>query len=370
MQARHFDSVAHAMAFLRSEIPENPFHPMKDGKAYVWARDGDEARLLPSPGASFSSPFLYRGQIARHSPCVPGVFRGLPLVRDFQKLSHLDQAKLFLARVRMEEFLAALPQHPAHAYSRQLKLAIFGEALAQHYELPTDRLDLTQDPDVAAFFATNWRDDEGVWHPVREGQGVIYRSAVSDLRQVLGDAREHMLEWIGKQAWPRPGEQKAWTLCLPLGGDFEGLPVDILTFDHHEDASLHFHEMFARGKTLFPPDVLSELADQVRSSPTVDRNLVGKMIRLEDMSESQFQEALDACAVYLLDHFQVGLVDRGALALSPEQMSLAQAQTDQLKATFLDDVGILAVRQVKPDDIPDTLSHGPRSSNDQPGTAT
>lgn len=370
MQARHFDSVAHAVAFLRSEIPENPFHPMLDGKAYVWARDGEAARLLPSPGASFSSPYLYRGQIARHSPCIPGVFRGLPMVRDFQQLSQLDQAKLFLARVRMEEFLAALPQHPAHAYSRQLKLAISGEALAQHYELPTDRLDLTQDPDVAAFFATNWRDDEGVWHPVREGQGVIYRSAVSDLRQVLGDAREHMLEWIGKQAWPRPGEQKAWTLCLPLGVDFEGLPVEILTFDHHEDASLHFHEMFARGDKLFPPDVLCELADHVKSSPTVDRNLVGKMIWLEDMSEGQFQQALDACAAYLLDQFQVGVVDRDPISLSSAQVAEAQAQTDQMKSTFLDDVGVLAVRRMKPEDIPGTLSHGTRSANDQPGTLT
>lgn len=351
MRVEHFGSINEVMALLRSEVPDNPFHGMKGG-AYNWVRDGDEARLLPSPCASFSSPFLYRGQTERYSPCLPGVFRGMPMVKRLQDLSNLDEAKLFLARIRMEEFLAALPQHPSYAYSRELKLVIFAEALAQHYEINTDRIDLTQDADVAAFFATNWRDENGCWHPAREGQGVIYRAVISDLMRSLGEKREDKLEWIGKQAWPRPGEQKAWTLRLPLGADFEKFPVDIFTFDHQEKCSAHFHDLFEQGAKLFPPDVLSELADQIRSSTTVDRKALSDMVKgwYGWIPEDQHEQALDACAAFLWDHFGVDVEDRGVIQLSPEQLTRAQAQTEQMKKTFLDDVGLLMVRRVKPEE--------------------
>lgn len=357
MRVQHFGSIDEAMALLISEVPGNPFLGMKGAKAYNWIRDGEEARLLPSPSTSFSSPFLYRGQTARYSPCLPGVFRGMPMVHQLQDLPTLDEAKLFLARIRMEEFLAALPQHPSYAYSRQLKLVISEEALAQHYEISTDRIDLTEDPDVAAFFATNWRDENGCWHPACEGQGVIYRAAISDLRHVMGKEREHRLEWIGKQAWPRPGEQKAWTLRLPLGLDFEKFPVDILTFDHQEKCSTHFHDLFAQGAKLFPPDVLSELADQIKFSTTIDRKALSDMMRgwYGWIPEDQHEQALDACAAFLWDRFGIDVEDRGAIQLSPEQMARAQAQTEQMKKTFLDDVGLLTVRRVKPEE---TAVHG------------
>lgn len=349
VRVQHFGSIDEVMAFLKSEVPGNPFLGMKNARAYNWIRDGDEMRLLPSPSTSFSSPFLYRGQTTRYSPCLPGVFRGMPMVHQLHELSNLDEANLFLARIRMEEFVAVLPQHPSHAYSRQLKLMIFAEALAQHYEINTDRIDLTQDADVAAFFATNWRDENGSWHPAREGQGVIYRTVISDLKQVLGKEREHNLEWIGKQAWPRPGEQKAWTLRLPLGADFEKFPVDILTFDHQEKCSTRFHDLFVQGTRLFPPDVLSELADQIKSSPTVDWKALSDMVKgwYGWIPEDQHKHALDACAAFLWDHFGIGVEDRGVIQLSPEQMVQAQAQTEQMKKTFLDDVGLLMVRQGK-----------------------
>lgn len=359
MRQQHFGSIDEVMAFLRSEVPENPFQGMKNACDYNWVRDSGEGsmRILPSPCAAFSSPFLYRGQTTRYSPCLPGVFRGMPLVDHPQKLLNEDRAKLFLARVRLKEFLAALPYHPAYAYSQELGLAISGEALAQHYEISTDRIDLTQDPEVAAFFATNERDENGTWHPVREGQGVIYRAVISHLRQVLGEEREDTLEWIGKQAWPRPGEQKAWTLQLPLGVDFEKFPVDVLTFDHREICGAEFNKRFAQGRKLFPLDVLSELADQARASPIVDRGQLGEIVKAYQNPGDRFEQELEACMAYLLDHFGVSAEDRGPIRLSPGQMVRALAQTDEMKKTFLSDVGVLAVCRKSPEEVVADRSH-------------
>ncbi|RDS82596.1 FRG domain-containing protein [Dyella psychrodurans] len=343
MRHQHFGSIHEVMDLLRSEIPENPF-PETSRDGYVWVNDGGQGRLVPSPGAPFSSPFLYRGQTKRHPHCVPGVFRGLQMVDHPQKLSQLERAKCFIARVRLEEFLMALRSHPAHAYSKEMNLVVSEEALAQHYELATGRLDLTQDPDVAAFFATNWRDANGQWHPVKEGVGVVYRVVISHLKQVLGDERyEFCAEWIGKQAWPRPGEQKGWTLLVSLGVDFEDYPGDILTFDQRESCGVDFRQKFDAGLKLFPPDVLSEVVEAIKTAPTMARSLVSEVLTSQGCTGEMHDRELDASVGFFAHHFGIDVVDREPIGLSPEQLLVAQAQLEQMKPTFLHDVRALAV---------------------------
>lgn len=344
MRHQHFDSIHDVMSLLRSEVPENPFAGAMEEGAFVWVRDGDQGRLVPSPSSSFSSPFLYRGQTKRYSPCVPGVFRGFPIVDHPQKLSQLDRAKCFIARVQLEEFLTALPAHPAYAYSKEMNLVVSEEALAQHYELTTGRLDLTQDPDVAAFFATSWRDANGQWRPASEGVGIIYRVDIPHLKQVLGEKRfEFCAEWIGKQAWPRPGEQKGWTLLVSLGVDFENYPGDILTFNQRESCGAVFHEKFDAGRALFPPDVLSEIAEAIKAAPTMARSLVSSVLTSQGCAGEMHDRELDASGGFFAHHFGIDVVDREPIGLSPEQLLVAQAQLEQMKPTFLEDVRALAV---------------------------
>jgi hypothetical protein len=341
---QHFDSIHDVMSLLRSQVPDNPFAgSMKDG-AFVWVRDGDQGRLVPSPASSFSSPFLYRGQTKRHSPCVSGIFRGFPIVDHPQKLSQLERAKCFIAAVQLKEFLAALPTHPAYAYSKEMNLVVCEEALAQHYELTTGRLDLTQDPDVAAFFATNWRDANGQWRPTSEGVGVIYRVNISHLKQVLGEERfEFCAEWIGKQAWPRPGEQKGWTLLVSLGVDFENYPGDILTFNQRESCGAVFHEKFDAGRILFPPDVLSEVADAIKVAPTMARSLVSSVLTSQGCTGEMHDRELDASVEFFAHHFGIEVVDREPVRLSADQLSVAQAQLDERKPAFAEGFHAIAV---------------------------
>lgn len=356
MKEEHFRSIDEVMAMLRAEVPANPFAGMAEDGTYVWITEGKEGRLVPSPGSSFWSPFLYRGQTQRYLPCLPGIFRGMPLVDHPQKLSQLDRAKCFLGRVRLKEFLMALVGHPAYAYSKEIQLIVCEEALAQHYELATGRVDLSQDPDVAAFFATNWRDEKGQWHPSVDGTGVIYRAAFSDLQAVFKERWEFVLEWIGKQAWPRPGEQKGWTLLLPLGVDFEKLPVDILTFDHHEACGQRFHDMFQSGRKLFPPDVLSDVAAAIQSAPTMARDIVGKVLALQGFTGDEHRRELDASAGFFMHHFGIDVVDRAPIQLSPDQLAEAEAQLAETKKHFLSDVRLLLVRRATPMQVGDRPS--------------
>lgn len=359
MQVKHFDSMNEVMAHLRSEVRANPYAQfMKDG--YQWVNDGGAGRLIPSKGSSFWSPFLYRGQTRRYTPCVPGVFRGLPKVNHPDQLPRRDHAQSYLAGVRLEEFMWALTEHPAYEFSSKMGLVVSSEALAQHYELPTGRLDLTQDPDVAAFFATNWRDDSGTWYPMEDGESVVYRLGAPHLMQGLGKHREFYLEWIGKQAWPRPGEQKGGTLLVPLGADFEDIDGDIFTFRHDAACGRQYNDLFDGGKTLFPPDVLSEVADSIRTCATAAKIMLVKTLERNGFSGAALEEQVRASIDYFQEHLGVEVVDRTPISLTEDQKARAMTQVDEMKKTFLDNVWVYPVRTAKPGDVEELRKRGVR----------
>jgi|GEM_PF-3135189 len=339
MKVQHFESIDAVLERIREDVPWNPFQE-QDGVAYEWVTDGIEGRIVPSLASPFWSPFLYRGQVHRHSPCIPGVFRGLQFVDHPQKLTGVERAKCFLARLRLEEFLLALAGHPAITYGREIGLRLSPEALAQHYEMATDRLDLSQDPEVAAFFATNTRTADGRWVPVDQGSGVMYRLDISGRYRSLQSGE---LEWIGKQVLPRPGEQKGWTLRVPLGCDFESLPVDTFTFAQKKGSSHRINERFGGGELLFPPDVLAEVAQEIRGSNSVARSLVGRALASQGYAGDLHRRELDASAGFFAREFGIAVEDRAPLSLSPRQCADAVAQTERMKEIFLDDVAVRAV---------------------------
>jgi hypothetical protein len=347
MRIQHFNSIDDVVRYVKADVPENPFPDENNSVEYEWVIDGDKGRLVPSLASSFWSPFLYRGQVTRHSPCLPGVFRGLPLVDHPQGLSSLNRAKCFLARVRLGEFLLALEDHPACEYSNEIGLTLSREALAQHYELATDRIDLTQDPDVAAFFAVNARTHDGCWHPMTDGSGVLYRLHFPSFARALR-SRRFDLEWVGKQVLPRPGEQKAWTLRLPLGRDFEKLPVEVLTFSHQASSSERINAGFDQGRLIFPPDPLAEVAEMIKESGSVPRTLVSRVLTMQGCPSDLRQRELDASVEYFANELGIAVVDRAPMAFSPKQRAAARSQVDQMKKNFLDDVGIRAARSGQP----------------------
>jgi len=166
---------------------------------YMWASDADVGQLAPAPASGLLSPCVYRGQTSRYSPSVPGVFRGLAFVDQPPKLSRLERTRCLLARIRLEEFLAALSVHPAIEYSRRISLAVSPEASAQHHEILTGRLDFSQNPDVAAFFATHTRNDHEQWLPAATGTGAGILPPASrtlDRRQILPARKPAMADRV------------------------------------------------------------------------------------------------------------------------------------------------------------------------------
>ena len=342
-RVQHCASIDEVLALFEKDLSAEKLKslfPNFDHIEYFWTKEG---RLLPSMTAPFSSPFIYRGQTARFTPCFPGVFRGLGTADDFKQLSPERRARCFIDRVRLEEFVVALSLHPATAYAREIGLRIHPYALAQHYEITTDRIDLTQDHRVAAFFATNTRI-AGKWLPVEEGTGVVYRI---DFSACMNHFKERF-EWIGKQALPRPGEQKGCTLSLPLGMDFESLPVEIYTFPHNGASGQRLNEFFSGGGALFPPDAMAEVADTIRQAPTIPRQLVDGLLKSKEPAARLLFDAHDGGAAFLEKNSEVKVAVRPLNVLSKSQLARANEAVEQMRKTFLQGTGALAVRGTKP----------------------
>ena len=111
---------------------------------------------------------LYRGEPKQYDSCKASIYR------------NQEEDSFILDELRFIEFKNILLQFP------QIKHEIEGDAnvdilaLAQHYELNTNLLDLTTEPEIAAYFATHqWIN--GVAEPVKSGIGCIRVFCTHDL---------------------------------------------------------------------------------------------------------------------------------------------------------------------------------------------
>ncbi len=140
-------------------------------------------------------------------------------------------------------------------------------------------------------------------------------------------------EWIGRQALPRPGEQRAWALRLPMGIDFEQLQVDVFTFDHRRASAAKLRHKFQGGNALFPPDVIAKVAQRVRSISSVPRNIVASVLSSYGCARNALELALRDADERLRER-GISMVDRHPVSLSRAEHEQARAAVRRLKTDF------------------------------------
>ena len=232
------------------------FNNVADDKFVMTRLDSGRYSLKPNLR---QRKFLFRGESEFHNPCKPNLSRNPKQKRFTKELLKGQEMMLLMMSHPLVQLLDLGVELNGKLYRFEMNL--FG--LTQHYYNKTSLLDLTSDPQVAAFFATtkyDWKTD--VYSPIEEKDskiGVLYYYNL-DINQDFGvrtDGRMSPLSTIGLQVFPRSGRQKGFLYNVRTDENFNDVAqVQAVRFYQRADVSKRIWSGFHEGKDLFPEDIL------------------------------------------------------------------------------------------------------------------
>lgn len=300
-----------------SQIPSTNYY---DEGRYSYVSDRNNrnvVRLMPVS----QSPFrFYRGQSIYYTPCIPTLYR----TNNLGDISLEDQ--IVANRIKTSEFVLLLHTHPVYINVCQ---NINGNpiALAQHYGLATEYLDITNSKWVAAFFASTGYDFKtDTYYPVgrefRDGYGVMYIS--KEFKQGnIPDAFFDKNGVIGYQYFERPSKQSSFGYAMSLGEDFNECDYfDSVFFRHDIEASKVVFDMSYKQNRFIPKDSLSKLARIILESTEVTNSAVQLCQEwfYPDEGREFFKAVLDK------KHWRIREIDSPIVEFSAEELEIEWKQ--------------------------------------------
>lgn len=218
--------------------------------------DGD-TRLYPM-GLAFN--VYYRGQSKYYEKSYPSLYR-----------KGVTDSEVFVERMRYEELKRCIADYPITVYFKNgisikapdgteipISLSVDALALAQHYGIKTELMDITTDKFVAAFFASTICKDN-IYYPIttpQDKKGVFYR--YWEIKP-----ENEKLSAVGLQPFSRPGEQCGLVLKMTKGEDFNDIVGSKDFFTHDPSVSEFLFNYTNRSKKLFPESQLTEHAEKI-----------------------------------------------------------------------------------------------------------
>ena len=205
--------------------------------------------------------YLFRGESEFHNPCKPNMCRDLKQHRFTAELVRGQELRLLMMSHPLVELLDTGVELCGETYRFEMNL--FG--LTQHYYNKTSFLDLTSDPQVAAFFATtkyDWETD--TYSPITDEchePRVLYYYSL-DINEDFGKPAGTLkspLSTIGLQVFPRSGRQKGFLYDLRTDENFNDVVrLNAVRFKHKADIATRICDGFDNGAKLFPDDLLMQ----------------------------------------------------------------------------------------------------------------
>ena len=270
MPEQIFDNIFDAFRYI---APSSPLLKLEHDLSRFFRRT-NQYELIDMGGYIGAFPGFaiqfFRGESKAYDTCKPSIYRSS------------DPDDVIVDKLRIIEFKNILLTFPQVQFALADHANVDFLALAQHYELNTNLIDITSAPEIAAYFATRkWVN--GVPVPVGEGIGCIrgfmppYLPPEEQTRDRLYSDKFHM---IGLQCFQRPGIQAAYGYELDEGEDFDGTGWKIY-FKQNIDASSRIHanfhwdgEKICKNSWLFPEEEIADVAKLIKNSNSISEKSV------------------------------------------------------------------------------------------------
>lgn len=235
-----------------------------EGKFVLFQEEHGEGRLYP---VNLSRYMYYRGERKLYPHCYATLYRDLSEAEKFIERLKYCELSILIEDYPLTKMFRTDLGFPYNGSIIHVPLSIDALALAQHYGICTNLIDVTVDKWVAAFFACTFRDKDGVFHPVTDesqyGMFNIYFS--SGMTFPFNDSE---LSTIGLQPFSRPGEQAGYVVTMHEGEDFYDKCAIRIKFKHDARVSELVFNYTNRANKLFPQDVLEEKVEAIKATTT------------------------------------------------------------------------------------------------------
>ena len=199
-----------------------------EGKFVLFQDEHGEGRLYP---VNLSRYMYYRGERKLYPHCYATLYRDLSEAEKFIERLKYCELSILIEDYPLTKMFRTDLGFPYNGSIIHVPLSIDALALAQHYGICTNLIDVTVDKWVAAFFACTFRDKDGVFHPVTDesqyGMFNIYFSS-----SMTFPFNNPALSTIGLQPFSRPGEQAGYVVTMHEGEDFYDKCAIRIKFKH------------------------------------------------------------------------------------------------------------------------------------------
>ena len=264
LEAVFYDEEKYALMYDKSPLGITiPFHENWSDLDKVVNNDGE---LLFLPRCRIKN-WYYRGQTLYRENCQPSLHRGQ------------DTNEVFIERLKLCEFSIIVNKHPmSWRFKSGLltdtrsgnilhnKIHIDDAALAQHYGIKTEYMDLTTDKWAAAFFACcEYVKSEGLEKDTYK----TYEDDKPGVFYIYQDKSPYVNGWrlnpIGIQPNARPVKQSAYVIKMGRGQNF-GKKAFGIRFKHEHRCSSIVYKLFGESIDILPVEVIEKKAKAIESS--------------------------------------------------------------------------------------------------------
>ena len=182
--------------------------------------------------------------------------------------------------------------------------------LAQHYGLKTHLLDLTNDIDIALFFAMcQFNKDKDCYEPIQfEGiqKAVLYVIVPTLLiSSDKGTFLEDKISVIGLQPFLRPGNQKGFSFSLSRN---ESLNAFKYSFNFGKEDSAYYYEKFEKGEKLWIKDILADKAKIISSKTNFSLTTLNRTwdyYPIKSLSKTKLKKSLIDSKISISTHNKI-----------------------------------------------------------------